>query len=141
MLSFASSGEMAELVEGAPLLREYGAKKFHRGFESLSLRHETRVIGRNMVHKVVRPEDMIADHENEVMVGGMKVRKGTAAAVFANAKILSSVAATPEEKASAKNMIAEYAPGLIAAGMYDLVTWKNPEIQKIFDDIVSKMKK
>ena len=30
-------GEMAELVEGAPLLRAYGSKA-HRGFESLSLR-------------------------------------------------------------------------------------------------------
>ena len=32
------NGEMAEPVEGAPLLREYGTKS-HRGFESLSLRH------------------------------------------------------------------------------------------------------
>ena len=31
-------GEVAEQVEGAPLLREYGTKS-HRGFESLSLRH------------------------------------------------------------------------------------------------------
>jgi hypothetical protein len=30
---------MAELVEGAPLLREYGGLNLHRGFESLSLRH------------------------------------------------------------------------------------------------------
>ena len=32
-------GEMAEQAEGAPLLREYGVKKLHRGFESLSHRH------------------------------------------------------------------------------------------------------
>ena len=30
---------MAEQAEGAPLLREYGVKKLHRGFESLSHRH------------------------------------------------------------------------------------------------------
>ena len=38
-------GEMAESVEGAPLLREYGAFKLHRGFESLSLRHFPVPIG------------------------------------------------------------------------------------------------
>ena len=38
-------GEMAELVEGAPLLREYTGLNLYRGFESLSLRHQPRVTG------------------------------------------------------------------------------------------------
>ena len=37
-------GEMAELVEGAPLLREYTGLNLYRGFESLSLRHIPSVV-------------------------------------------------------------------------------------------------
>lgn len=59
--SGSTPGEVAESVEGAPLLREY-VPKGHQGFESLPLRHfkaikslETNRLERGCIGEVIRP--------------------------------------------------------------------------------------
>lgn len=82
----------------------------------------------------VKPEDVLAEEVNTVTVEGIQVRKGTVGAVIANARIVSSPYATELEKAEAKNMIRMLAPAILAIGLHHHVTWKNPEIQAIFDE-------
>jgi hypothetical protein len=86
----------------------------------------------------IRPEDILKDNENTTVAGGVTVRKGSIAASFANAEILSSPKASEEEKASARAMLKELAPGLIGLKMHEHVTWKNPEIQQIIDNALAK---
>lgn len=84
----------------------------------------------------IKPEDILPDHINAVEINGLVARKGTVAAALANAKILASDNKTEEEKNKAKEMIRELAPTLIALELHQHLTWKNPEIQKIIDEIL-----
>lgn len=84
----------------------------------------------------IRPEDILPNNDNTVILNGTTVRKGTIAATFANAEILLSTSATLEEKVLAKAMIEEFAPHLVALGMHKHVTWKNPEIQMIIERFI-----
>lgn len=90
--------------------------------------------------KAVRPEDVISDAVNSVEFNGVNVRKGTVGAILANAKILAAHDSTVEEKTAAKAMIKELAPAVIASGLHEHVTWNNPEIQNILDDVVKAEK-
>ena len=59
--AWRAPGEVAESVEGAPLLREY-VPKGHQGFESLPLRHfkaikslKTNHLARGCIGEIIRP--------------------------------------------------------------------------------------
>ncbi len=93
-----------------------------------------------MENKNPSPSDLMPDEASYAIINGVKVRKGSAAAVFANAKILSSESATAAQKEKAHQIITELAPALVAAGIYEVVTWKNPEIQKIFEQAAKTVK-
>ncbi len=86
----------------------------------------------------IRPEDVLADGQDCTFIRGIKVRKATFGAVLQNAVILAS-SQNSVEKENIKNLIAELVPGLIALGMNDHITWKNPEIQAIIEDIKKKL--
>ncbi|GJM06404.1 MAG: hypothetical protein DHS20C10_01380 [marine bacterium B5-7] len=83
--------------------------------------------------KPVTPEDLMSDEQNTVTMGGKVIRKASMAAILGNADILDSVEATEQEKQDALAMIAELAPGLKASGLLKHVTFKNSDIQAIFD--------
>lgn len=80
------------------------------------------------------PEDMIPDDKSHVEISGKTIRKGTMAAALANAEIIESPDSTSQEKCDALNAIKELVPALKAFGLVRFLTWKNPEIQAIFDD-------
>lgn len=80
------------------------------------------------------PEDMIPDDKSHFEMGGQTIRKGTMAAALANAEIVESTNSTATEKRDALNAIKELAPVLKAFGLVRFLTWKNPEIQAIFDE-------
>ena len=86
-----------------------------------------------MSNKAVRPEDMLPDDVNTAEIAGVHVRKGTVAAVLANATLLESKSASDEEKKQAISMIEELAPAVVAIGLHNHVTWKNKKIQDIFN--------
>ncbi len=90
-----------------------------------------------MSHKGVRPEDILSDDVNALEIDGIQARKGSVAAVLANANILESETASDEEKESAMSIIEELAPTLVAIGLYRHVTWKNKKIQAVFDKVAS----
>lgn len=94
-----------------------------------------------MIKKSIRPEDVLPEDENYTEIDGIKVRKGTIAAVLQNAAILSSSLASHPEKEAAEKTIAELAPGLVVLGMHEHVTWKNPSIQKMVENAAKKLSK
>lgn len=83
--------------------------------------------------KTPRPEDILPDEINALEVKGIKVRKGTVAAMIANAKILKAKTSTTKEKQQAIALIKELAPALVAMGLHEHVVWKDPKIQAIID--------
>ncbi|WP_158999373.1 hypothetical protein [Pigmentibacter ruber] len=84
----------------------------------------------------IMPEDILPNDINELEIDGIKARKGTVAAVLANAKILSSTASSESAKVGAKETIKKLAPMLIALELHEHLTWKNPEIQQIIDEML-----
>lgn len=87
----------------------------------------------------VRAEDFLPDDVSSREFNGVVVRKGSMGAAIANAKILASPKSTVQEKEAAKEMLKELAPALVAIGVHEHLTWKNPEIQKIFDAVAEEM--
>lgn len=87
-----------------------------------------------MISKGIRPEDVLPENENYALVDGVKIRKGSIAAVMQNCKILSSPTASQEEKNRAKETIIELAPALVLLGVHEHMVWKNAEVQKIMED-------
>ncbi len=86
----------------------------------------------------IKPEDILADDASFIEKKGVTIRKGSAAAILANADILADAKTSESEKKSALNTIAELMPAMIAAGMHRHVVWKNPVIQKIMQDNMEK---
>lgn len=85
----------------------------------------------------VKPDDILPDSENIRIIDGVKVRKGSIAAVIANISILESdVSAT--EKSAALEVIKELAPALIVLDVYKHVTFKNLQIQELFDKVAKE---
>lgn len=81
-----------------------------------------------------KPEDLIPDEKNHFEANGKKIRKGTMAAAIANAEIIESTNSSFEEKQKAKEVLKALAPTLKAFGLTKHLTWKNTEIQKLFDE-------
>lgn len=88
-----------------------------------------------MNNKAVRPEDVLSDNENFVQYEGGTIRKGSFAAIIANADILDSSNATPAEKAAALDMIRSLLPAIMLSGAAKHLIWKNPKIQQIMDEL------
>lgn len=86
----------------------------------------------------ITPQDMIPDNESFVEKNGITIRKGTMAAILANADILADQQTNEEEKAAAIKVIAELMPGLIASGSHKHIVWKNPIIEKIMQEALAR---
>jgi hypothetical protein len=82
----------------------------------------------------VKPEDILPDGEDFVEIQNQKLRKGTVAAILANANILEDLGTTEDEKEQALKAIRSLVPALIALQMHQHVIWKNPLIQTIIDE-------
>ncbi len=80
------------------------------------------------------PEDILPAGEDFVNIQNQKLRKGTVAAVLANASILEAPATTEEEKKQALEIIRSLVPSLIALKMHHHVIWKNPLIQSLIEE-------
>jgi hypothetical protein len=82
----------------------------------------------------VRPEDILADDESSREFNGVAVRKGTIKASIDNVGIIESAAATDAQKQQAREALLSLIPGVYALGLMDVMQWKNPEIQQLFDE-------
>ena len=81
----------------------------------------------------ITPENILPDALNHTHINGIKVRKGTVAALLANIQLYESPQSAEREKQSALAMIKELAPAILAIGLTQHLQFKNPEIQKIMD--------
>jgi hypothetical protein len=87
----------------------------------------------------IKPEDVLPDDVNSTIVNGVNVRKGSVAAVLANLKLLDSLDIKEDEKEAALGAIKSLAPALVAVGFKKYLTFNNPDIQKIVDEVAEEM--
>lgn len=87
------------------------------------------------------PHDILPDDTDEIEINGITARKGTIAAVLANATIIESHSSSEALKQKALNTIEQLAPVVIAVGLMDHLTWNNKRIQDIFDQALSTLPK
>lgn len=91
---------------------------------------------KKMNYRTKRPEDILPDEQDYFTdQNGNTIRKGTVAAAIANAGIVESNESSGEEKEAALLVIRELAPTLKNFGFNQFLSWKNPQIQKIFDEL------
>lgn len=83
--------------------------------------------------RLVRPEDILLDKNNDMVLHGIKVRKGTIGAYMQNAQVFSSPNSSEHEKAAARKLLVEYAPDILALEFDQGIQWKNAEIEKIIE--------
>lgn len=84
--------------------------------------------------KPTTPKELFPDGFDSQKFNGVELRKGSIGTCLRNAALLEQ-SQSLEEKKQALKIIKELAPAIeIAFQMSKLVTWKNPEIQKIFDE-------
>lgn len=78
----------------------------------------------------LKPQDLLNDGTDHIVRNGVKIRKGTIAAFIVDAATFSAPL-NPEERAAARRLLVELAPGLVALDMDRVASWKDPEIQGI----------
>lgn len=66
------------------------------------------------------PQDVLRDDQDETILGGVEVRKGTVAAFVANAKLLQSVSPTDPDYEMIRQQLRELAPAVRAVGLLEI---------------------
>jgi hypothetical protein len=82
----------------------------------------------------IKPDDILADHQDFVTLNGVTIRKGSIAAFLKNIDLLENPQSSQEEKLGALHMLKLLAPGIIASNLYKHALFKNETVQKILDD-------
>lgn len=82
---------------------------------------------------VVRPEDILGDSENYTNINGITARKGSVAAFLKNIEILENPDSSAEMQTQALDMLKELAPVLKALQFPRYVTFKNKQVQNLFE--------
>jgi hypothetical protein len=88
----------------------------------------------------IKPADVLPDDVDSTVIEGIRVRKGTVAAVLANLKALDVATITTTEKAEIFETLRELAPALVVLGFKKYLTFNNPEIQKLVDEAEQQLK-
>jgi len=92
-----------------------------------------------MNYTAKKPEDILPDNQDYFTdTNGNTIRKGTVAAAIANARIIESDKSSIVEKEAALAAIKDLAPILVNFGFNQFINWKNPLIQKVFDQSVKE---
>lgn len=79
----------------------------------------------------IKPKDMLPDGDDTARLAGKVVRKGTIAAFLENINVLESAVSTDAEKQSAKAMMQELAPSVVAIGLHKHVVFKNKQAEQV----------
>jgi hypothetical protein len=82
----------------------------------------------------IKPEDILNDDTDSVLINGVTVRKGTIGAFIFNIDILEDPTTTEGQKKSAKREMKQLAPAIIAVGLYKHVSFNNLIAKNILDD-------
>ncbi|BBZ28515.1 hypothetical protein MMAD_28100 [Mycolicibacterium madagascariense] len=81
------------------------------------------------------PQDVLRDDQDETILGGVEVRKGTVAAFVANAKLLQSVSPTDPDYEMIRQQLRELAPAVRAVGLLEIFSPRSAEIDDIFTEV------
>ncbi|MBA8876565.1 hypothetical protein [Phyllobacterium myrsinacearum] len=79
----------------------------------------------------MRAKDILPDDINEVQVNDVAVRKGTVGAFLINSRLWLKPDASPEERAAAEEDILEALPALVALGLFDFLSIRNPKLSEL----------
>ncbi|MCE3043464.1 hypothetical protein [Legionella sp. 16cNR16C] len=88
----------------------------------------------------VKPEDILADGVDYTVIKGVPVRKGTVAAFIANIQIIEDPDSSDLARQNAWKTMKNLAPTLVATGLTDHVLFKNPNVERMLQEIISSKK-
>jgi hypothetical protein len=77
----------------------------------------------------MRAEDILPDHVDHGLIGGVSVRKGTVAAFLANARLWLDAATTAAERADAERDMLDALPALRALGLFDILDVRDERLR------------
>lgn len=82
----------------------------------------------------IKPEDALPDGQNFIEIDNIRIRKGSFAALLANADIISADTSSTEEKTEARITFAEIISTVVVSGVHKHIVWKNPDLQQLMQD-------
>ena len=85
----------------------------------------------------IQPGDVLEDEEDYKIIQGVKVRKGTIAAVIQNIALLDSV--SPEQRNTLLDAIKASAPALVVLGVHRYFACRNEEVETILSNVAKDL--
>ncbi|QII30868.1 hypothetical protein G6052_19835 [Stenotrophomonas maltophilia] len=81
----------------------------------------------------MRPQDILPDHQNDVQVNGLTVRKGSVGAFLASVRDWQDPASDAAIRAVAEADLRSLLPGLHALGLFQVLAARDPALQRLID--------
>jgi hypothetical protein len=81
----------------------------------------------------MQPQDILPDHQNEVQVNGLTVRKGSVGAFLASVRDWQDPASDDATRATAEADLRALLPGLHALGLFQVLAARDPALQRLID--------
>ncbi|MEG0185824.1 MAG: hypothetical protein RR704_20485 [Stenotrophomonas sp.] len=81
----------------------------------------------------MQPHDILPDHQNDVQVNGLTVRKGSVGAFLATARQWQDPASDAGMRAAAEADLRDLLPGLHALGLFQVLGARDPVLQRLID--------
>ncbi|MCU1014498.1 hypothetical protein [Stenotrophomonas maltophilia] len=81
----------------------------------------------------MQPHDILPDHQNDVHVNGVTVRKGSVGAFLASVRDWQDPASDPATRATAEADLRALLPGLHALGLFQVLMAHEPALQRLID--------
>lgn len=81
----------------------------------------------------MQPHDILPDHQNEVQVNGLTVRKGSVGAFLATVREWQDPARDADLRAAAEADLRGLLPGLYALGLFQVLSARDPALQRLID--------
>lgn len=83
----------------------------------------------------MKAQDMLPDDQDQVQVGGTRVRKGSVGAFLANARTLADASRSEAEHAAARADLLALVPPLRALGLFEVLRPRDPALQALIDGV------
>lgn len=81
----------------------------------------------------MQPHDILPDHQNDVKVNGLTVRKGSVGAFLASVRDWQDPASDAATRAAAEADLRSLLPGLHALGLFQVLAARDPALQRLID--------
>ncbi|RRU75357.1 MULTISPECIES: hypothetical protein [Stenotrophomonas maltophilia group] len=81
----------------------------------------------------MRPQDILPDHQNDVQVNGVTVRKGSVGAFLASVRDWQDPASNDATRAAAEADLRALLPGLHALGLFRVLAARDPALQDLIE--------